>query len=90
MNTLHTNTLSTYILIYTTSQNLSRPPIQTIPTNPLSNCLTSTNPNHSQQSTTCNTRNNHTNIKSLSTLQYTNQTIQYTVQDSHYQTFSNI
>ena len=35
---------------YTTARHLSRPPLQTISTNPLSYSLTSTNPNHTQQS----------------------------------------
>ena len=43
---------------YTTSRHLSRPPLQTILTNPLSYNLTSTNPSHTQQSQTNNNRPN--------------------------------
>ena len=49
-NTLHSNAMP----IYTTSRNLSGPPLQTIPTNPLSHSLTSTNPNNTQHPTTNN------------------------------------
>ena len=44
INTLHSNTLSIHI----TSRNLSRPPLQTIPHNPLSYNLPSLNPNNTQ------------------------------------------
>ena len=48
--TLHSNTLSVII----TARILYRPPLQTIPTDPLSFRLTSTNPNSTQHSTTKN------------------------------------
>ena len=46
---------------YTTSRNLSRPPLQPIPTNSLSNNLTSTNPGNTQHSTTNNNQLNPSN-----------------------------
>ena len=50
--TLTINTLQTLsISKYTTSRNITRPPLQTIPTNPLSYNLTSTNPNPTKHST---------------------------------------
>ena len=48
INTLHSNAIPNY----TTSRKLSRPPLQTIPTNPLSYSLRSTNLNSTQHSTT--------------------------------------
>ena len=62
INTLHFNTLPEH----TTSRNLSRPPLQTIPTNPLSYSLTITNPNSTQQSTTSENQLNTTNTPSTS------------------------
>ena len=50
--TLHSNAIPNY----TTSRNLSGPPLQTIPTNPLSYSHTSTNPNNTHHPTT---NNNH-------------------------------
>ena len=46
INTIHSNPSSNY----TTARHLSRPPLQTILTNPLSYSLTSTNPSRTQQS----------------------------------------
>ena len=46
INTIHSNPSSNY----TTARHLSRPPVQTILTNPLSYSFTSTNPSHTQQS----------------------------------------
>ena len=50
INTLHSNAIP----CYTTYRNLSRPPLQTIPTSLLSYSLISTNPNTTQHSTTNN------------------------------------
>ena len=61
INTLHSNTLPNNI----SSRNLSRPPLQTIPTNPLSYSLTSTIPNNTQHSLTLN--NQQSKIPSFST-----------------------
>ena len=57
INTIHSN----QPFNYTTSRHLSRPPIQTILTNPLSYNLTSTNPSYTQQSQTNNNRPNSLN-----------------------------
>ena len=57
INTIHSNPSFNY----TTSRHLSRPPLQTILTNPLSYNLTSTNPSHIQQSQTNNYRPNSLN-----------------------------
>ena len=57
INTIHSNPLFNY----TTARKLSRPPLQPILTNPLSYNLTSTNSNHTQQSTTNNNRINSLN-----------------------------
>ena len=46
INTVHSNLSSNY----TAARHLSRPPLQTILTNPLSYSLTSTNPSHTQPS----------------------------------------
>ena len=62
LNTHHSNALPSY----TTSRNLFRPPLQTIPTNPLSYSLTSTNPNSTQHSTTNNNQLNTLNPFSTS------------------------
>ena len=64
-NTQPTLNISTFhsnpSINYTTSRHLSRPPLQTILTNPLSYNLTSTNPSHTQQSQTNNNRPNSLN-----------------------------
>ena len=81
--TLNINTiLSNPSFNYTTARHLSRPPIQTILTNPLSYNLTSTNPSHTQQSQTNNNRPN-----ALNTLpsQHTSNTITPTLQTSQFQ-----
>ena len=52
INTLHSNTVPNYI----TSRNLSGPPLKTIPNNPPSFSLTSTNPHITQLSTTTNNK----------------------------------
>ena len=62
INTLHSNTLSNH----TTSRNLSSPPLQIIPTNPLSYSLTSTNLISTQQATTSNNQLNILNHFSIS------------------------
>ena len=64
-NTLHSNAIPNY----TTSRTLSRPPLQTIPTNPLSYSLTSTNPNYIQHSTTYKNKNQLNTLKPFSTSQ---------------------
>ena len=78
INTIHLNPS----FIYTTSRHLSRPPLQTILTNPLSYNLTSTNPSHTQHSQTNNNRSN-----SLNTFlsQHTSNTITPTLQTSQLQ-----
>ena len=78
INTIHSNPLFNY----TTSRHLSRPPLQTILTNPLSYNLTSTNPSHTQHSQTNNNRPN-----SLNTFpsQHTSNTITPTLQTSQFQ-----
>ena len=67
---------------YTTARHLSRPPLQTILTNPLSYSLTSTNPSHTQQS-----QINYNRPNSLNTLfsQHTFNTITPTLQTSQFQ-----
>ena len=77
-NTLHSNT----ILNYTTSRNLSKPPLQTIPTNPLSYSLISTNPNNTQQTITNNNQPNALNP--LSTSQQSN-TPRIMIQNTQFQ-----
>ena len=54
INTLQSNPLPNY----TTSRHLSRPPLQTIPTNPLSYFPTTTNPNNTQTTITINNQLN--------------------------------
>ena len=81
--TLNINTIhSSPSFCYTTSRHLSRPPLQTILTNPLSYNLTSTNPSHTQQSQT-----NHNRLNPLNTLpsQHTPNTITPTLQSSQFQ-----
>ena len=66
INTLQSNPLPNY----TTSRHLSRPPLQTIPTNPLSYSLFSTNPTIIQPTIT---NNNHLNtLNPFSTSQSSN------------------
>ena len=67
---------------YTTARHLSRPPIQSILTNPLSYNLTSTNPSHTQQPQTNNNRPNALNTLSS---QHTSDTITPTLQTSQFQ-----
>ena len=67
---------------YTNSRHFSRPPLQTILTNPLSYNLTSTNPSHTQQSQTNNNRPNALNTLSS---QHTSNTITPTLQTSQFQ-----
>ena len=66
IDTLHFNAKPKYI----TSRNLSRPPLQTIPTNPLSDRLISTNQNDTPHSTTKN--NNLNTLNPFSTSQQSN------------------
>ena len=77
-NTIHSNPSFNY----TTARHLSRPPLQTILTNPLSYSLTSTNPSHTQQS-----QINYNTPNSLNTLssQHTSNTITPTLQTSQFQ-----
>ena len=78
INTIHSNPSFNY----TTARHLSRPPLQTILTNPLSYSLTSTNPSHTQQS-----QINYKTPNSLNTLssQHTSNTITPTLQTSQFQ-----
>ena len=78
INTIHSNPLFSY----TTSRHLSRPPLQSILTNPLSYNLTSTNSSHTQQSQSNNNRPN-----SLNTFPppQTSNTITPTSQNSQFQ-----
>ena len=78
INTIHSNPSFNY----TTSRHLSRPPLQTILTNPLSYNLTSTNPNHLQQP---HTKNNTTNSLNTIPLQHISNTITPTLQTSQFQ-----
>ena len=78
VNTIHSNPSFNY----TTARHLSRPPLQTILNNPLSYNLTSTNPNHTQQSQTNNNRPNSLNTLSS---QHTPNTITPTLQTSQFQ-----
>ena len=68
--------------IYTTSRNLSRPPLQTIPPNPLSYSLISTNPNNTQPTITNNNRLNTQNPFSKSQQSNTSRNM---LQNTHYQ-----
>ena len=62
INTIHSNPSTNY----TTARHLSRPPLQTILTNPLSYSLTSTNPSNTQQSQiNYNTTNQLNTLSSL-------------------------
>ena len=78
INTIHSNPSSNY----TTARHLSRPPLQTILTKPLSYSLTSTNQSHTQPS-----QINYNRPKSLNTLssQHTCNTITPTLQTSQFQ-----
>ena len=78
INTIHSNPSFNY----TTARHLSRPPLQTILTNPLSYSLTSTNPSHTQQS-----QINYNTPNPLNTLssQHTSNTITPTLQTSQFQ-----
>ena len=77
INTIHSNPSSNY----TTARHLSRRPLQTILTNPLSYSLTSTNPSHTQQS-----QINYNTPNPLNTLssQHTSNTITPTLQTSQF------
>ena len=77
-NTIHSNPSPNY----TTARYLSRPPLQTILTNPLSYSLTSTNPSHTQQS-----QINYNTPNPLNTLssRHTSNTITPTLQTSQFQ-----
>ena len=78
INTIHSNPSFNY----TTARHLSRPPLQTILTNPLSYSLTRTNPSHTQQS-----QINYNTPNPLITLssQHTSNTITPTLQTSQFQ-----
>ena len=78
INTHHSNPSPNY----TTARHLSRPPLQTILTNPLSYSLTSTNPSRTQQS-----QINYNTPNPLNTLssRHTSNTITPTLQTSHFQ-----
>ena len=79
INTLHSNAIPKY----TIPRNLSRPPLQTIPTNPLSYSVTSTNPNSTQIFTANNTQLITLNL--FSTSQSSNIT-RNVLQITHFQT----
>ena len=74
INTTHSNPSFNY----TTARHLSRPPLQTILTNPLSYNLTGTNPSHTQQS---QTNNNRSNLLNTLSSQHTSNTITPTLQN---------
>ena len=78
INTIYSNPSSNY----TTARHLSRPPLQTILTNPLSYSLTSTNPSNTQQP-----QINYNTPNPLNTLssQHTSNTITPTLQPSQFQ-----
>ena len=78
INTIHSNPSSNY----TTARHLSRPPLQTILTNPLSYSLTSTNPSNTQQP-----QINYNTPNPLNTLsfQHTSNKITPTLQPSQFQ-----
>ena len=78
INTIHSNPS----INYTTARHLSRPPLQTILTNPLSYSLTSTNSSHTQQS-----QINYNTPNPINTLssQHTSNTITPTLQTSQFQ-----
>ena len=62
IKTLQSNPLPNY----TTCRHLSRPPLQTIPNNPLSYSLSGTNPNNKQTTITNNNQLNTLNLPSTS------------------------
>ena len=75
INTLQQNPISNF----TTSRNITRPPLQTISTNPLSYNLTSTNPNTTHQSSINTHLPNTLNPSSKSqTPNITQNTVQFT------------
>ena len=78
LNTLHSNPPSNY----TTSRHLSRPPLQTILTNPLSYNLTSTNTSYLQQPSTQTSQSQSLNIFPP---QQMSNTIALTLQTSQFQ-----
>ena len=78
INTIHSNPSFNH----TTSRHLSRPPLQTILTNPLSYNLTSTNPRHTQQS---HTNNNKFNSLDIFPPQHMSNTITPSLQTSQFQ-----
>ena len=78
INTIHSNPSFNY----TTARHLSRPPLQTILTNPLSYSLTSTNPSNTQQSQINYNTPNPLNTPSS---QHTSNTITPTLQPSQFQ-----
>ena len=78
INTIHSNPSFNY----TTARHLSRPPLQTILTNPLSYSLTSTNPSHTQQS---QIKYNTPNPLNTLSSQHTSNTITPTLQTSQFQ-----
>ena len=67
---------------YTTARHLSRPPLQTILTNPLSYSLISTNPSHTHKS---QINYNTPNPKNTLSSQHTSSTITPTLQTSQFQ-----
>ena len=92
--TLTINILQPYpISNYTTSRNITRPPLQSIPTNPISYNLTSTNPNTTQHSTINNhqlsTLNPPCKSQTLSTTRNTLQPTQFQSSHSHFTTIRN-
>ena len=78
INTIHSNPSSNY----TTYRHLSRPPLRTILTNPLSHNHTSTNPSYTQQSQPSNKR---PNLLNTFLSQHTSNTITPTLQTSQFQ-----
>ena len=78
INTIRLNPSSNY----TTSRHLSRPPLRTILTTPLSYNLTSTNPSYTQQS---QPSNNRPNLLNTFPSQHTSNTITPTLQTSQFQ-----
>ena len=78
INTIHSNTSFNY----TIARHLSRPPLQTILTNPLSYSLTCTNPSHTQQS---QINYNTPNLLNTLSSQHTSNTITPALQTSQFQ-----
>ena len=77
LNTLQSNPLQNY----TTSRHLSRPPLQTIPTNLLSCSLISTNPNNTQTTIT-NTLNPSSTSQQSNTSRNTLQSTRFQIPNS--------